>query len=128
MSLLSADNAIFAVNDAGDTTHDHGRGRVIFESNKHRHGPLGMIMAPNGNLVVANNDSINPDPAQPSELVEFTTTGRFVKEISVDSNFGGSFGLAVETSGNTVHFAAVDDNVSTLLDWQFPLPENARLP
>jgi hypothetical protein len=124
----SADNAIFAVNDAGDTTHDHGRGRVIFESNKHLHGPLGMIMAPNGNLVVANNDSINPDPAQPSELVEFTTTGKFVKEISVDSNFGGSFGLAVETSGNTVHFAAVDDNVSTLLDWQFPLPENARLP
>jgi hypothetical protein len=27
----------------------------------------------------------------------------------------------VETQGNTVHFAAVDDNVSTLLDWQFPL-------
>ncbi len=124
----SADNAIFAVNDAGSATHDRGRGRVIYESTKRLHGPLGMIMAPNGNLVVANNDSINPDPAQPSELVEFTTTGRFVKEISVDSNFGGSFGLAVETSDNTVHFAAVDDNVSTLLDWQFPFPERTRLP
>jgi hypothetical protein len=45
-----------------------------------------------------------------------------VKEISVDANFGGSFGLAVETKGNIAHFAAVDDNVSILLDWQFPLP------
>jgi hypothetical protein len=117
----SADNAIFSVSGAGSATSDNGRGKVVFSSMKRLHGPLGMIMAPNGDLVVANNDSINPDPTQPSELVEFTTTGRFVKEISVDSNFGGSFGLAVETQGNTVHFAAVDDNVSTLLDWQFPL-------
>src|ERR1700683_435593 len=117
----SADNAIFSISGAGSATSDNGRGKVIFASTKRLHGPLGMIMAPNGDLVVANNDSINPDPTQPSELVEFTTTGRFVKEISVDSNFGGSFGLAVETQGNTVHFAAVDDNVSTLLDWQFPL-------
>jgi hypothetical protein len=117
----SADNAIFTVSGAGSATSDNGRGKIIYSSTKRLHGPLGMIMAPNGDLVVANNDSINPDPTQPSELVEFTTTGRFVKEISVDSNFGGSFGLAVETHGNTVHFAAVDDNVSTLLDWQFPL-------
>jgi hypothetical protein len=117
----SADNAIFSVSRAGSATSDNGQGKIIYASTKRLHGPLGMIMAPNGDLVVANNDSINPDPTQPSELVEFTTTGRFVKEISVDSNFGGSFGLAVETQGNTVHFAAVDDNVSTLLDWQFPL-------
>jgi hypothetical protein len=117
-----ADNAIFAISGAGAATTDKGRGKVIFSSMKRLHGPLGMVMVPNGDLVVANNDSINPDPTQPSELVEFTTTGRFVKEISVDSNFGGSFGLAIETQGSTVHFAAVDDNVSTLLDWQFPLP------
>jgi hypothetical protein len=86
------------------------------------HGPLGMAMAPNGDLIVSNNDAINPDPTQPSELVEFTTTGQFVKEISVDANFGGSFGLAVETKGDIAHFAAVDDNVSILLDWHFPLP------
>src|ERR1700722_1852388 len=118
----SDDNAVFAVSGAGGATSDKGRGRIVYESMKRLHGPLGMIMAPNGDLVVANNDSINPDPTQPSELVEFTTTGQFVKEISVDANFGGSFGLAVETQGNIVHFAAVDDNVSTLLDWQYPLP------
>jgi len=118
----SDDNAVFSISGAGSATTDRGRGRVVYESMKRLHGPLGMIMAPNGDLVVANNDSINPDPTQPSELVEFTTTGQFVKEISVDANFGGSFGLAVETQGNIVHFAAVDDNVSTLLDWQYPLP------
>ncbi len=118
----TVDNAIFAVSHAGSATTDEGRGKVIYSSTKRLHGPLGMAMAPNGDLIVSNNDVINPDPTQPSELVEFTTTGRFVKEISVDSNFGGSFGLAIETQGNTAHFAAVDDNVSILLNWQFPLP------
>ena len=46
-------------------------------------------------LLVANNDTINPDPNQPSEIVEFTIHGEFVKEISVDPAPGGSFGLAV---------------------------------
>src|ERR1700732_770422 len=118
----TTDNAVFAVSGAGSATTDKGRGRVVYASTKRLHGPLGMIMAPNGDLIVSNNDVINPDPTQPSELVEFTTTGKFVKEISVDANFGGSFGLAVETQGNIAHFAAVDDNVSILLDWQFPLP------
>jgi len=86
--------------------------------------PAGPVPTPKvpTDLIVSNNDVINPDPTQPSELVEFTTTGQFVKEISVDANFGGSFGLAVETKGNIAHFAAVDDNVSILLDWQFPQP------
>jgi DNA-binding beta-propeller fold protein YncE len=118
----TADNTVFAVSGAGSATTDNGRGRVVYESRNRLHGPLGMIMAPNGDLIVSNNDVINPDPMQPSELVEFTTTGQFVKEISVDANFGGSFGLAVETKGNIAHFAAVDDNVSILLDWQFPQP------
>ena len=117
----SADNAVFALPNAGSATQDEGRGKIIYASDAHLHGPLGMIMAPNGDLVVANNDAINPNPNQPSALAEFTTAGKFVKEITVDSNPGGSFGLAVETSGNTVRFAAVDDNVNTLLVWTFPL-------
>jgi hypothetical protein len=118
----SADNTIFAVANAGHTEKDHGTGRVIYQDTVHLHGPLGMIMAPNGHLVVANNDSINPDPNQPSEIVEFTIGGKFVKEISVDPNFGGSFGLAVMTKGDTAHFAAVNDNVPVLLIWTLPLP------
>jgi hypothetical protein len=117
----SADNAVFAVSNAGSTEKDHGTGRLIYSDSAHLHGPLGMIMAPNGHLVVANNDSINPDPNQPSEIVEFTVGGKFVKEISVDPAFGGSFGLAVMTRGDTARFAAVDDNVPVLLIWTLPL-------
>jgi hypothetical protein len=117
----SADNAVFAVSNAGATEKDHGTGRLIYADAAHLHGPLGMIMAPNGHLVVANNDSINPDPNQPSEIVEFTIGGKFVKEISVDPAFGGSFGLAVMTHRDTARFAAVDDNVPVLLIWTLPL-------
>jgi len=117
----SADNAVFAVSNAGSTEKDHGTGRLIYADAAHLHGPLGMIMAPNGHLVVANNDSINPDPNQPSEIVEFTIGGKFVKEISVDPAFGGSFGLAVMTHRDTASFAAVDDNVPVLLIWTLPL-------
>jgi hypothetical protein len=118
----SEDNAVFAVANAGCAEKDHGTGRILYQDNVHLHGPLGMIMAPNGHLVVANNDAINPDPNQPSEIVEFTVGGKFVKEISVDPNFGGAFGLAVMTKGDTARFAAVDDNVPVLLIWTLPLP------
>jgi hypothetical protein len=118
------DNAVFAIADAGDRKHDGGVGKVIYADPVHLHGPLGMVRAPNGHLVVANNDStlINADPNQPSEIVEFTIGGKFVKEISVDPNLGGSFGLAVETSGDRAQFAAVDDNVNVLLIWPIKLP------
>lgn len=118
----TVDNAVFAVYDAGTTHKDHGTGRVIYEDSTHLHGPLAMTMAPNGHLLVSNNDAINPDPNQPSEIVEFTIEGKFVKEISVDPNFGGAFGLAVMTRGATARFAAVDDNTSSLLIWTLTLP------
>jgi hypothetical protein len=97
----TADNAVYAVNDAGDRTHDGGVGRIIYQDPVHLHGTLGLAKAPNGHLLVTNNDStlINFDPNQPSELVEFTVEGRFVKQISLDPTPGGSFGLAVENLG-----------------------------
>jgi hypothetical protein len=113
----AADNSIYAVSDAGDRHHDGGIGKLIYTDAKHLHGPLGMAMAPNGHLLVANNDSINSDPNQPSEIVEFTIEGKFVKQISVDPAQGGSFGLAVDVEGNTATFAAVDDATNLFLIW-----------
>jgi len=116
----SQDNAVYAVRDAGDRKHDGGVGKLIYQDSTHLHGALGLAMAPNGHLLVTNNDSptINPDPNQPSELVEFTVEGEFVKEISLDPTPGGSFGLAVEKLGNdTAKLAAVDDSVNLFLIW-----------
>ncbi|HUC53648.1 MAG TPA: hypothetical protein VMR90_06360 [Candidatus Cybelea sp.] len=118
----TVDNTVFAVQDAGGRTRDGGKGRVVYTDATHLHGPLGMAMAPNGHLVVSNNDAINPDPNQPSEIVEFTTAGKFAKQISVDPAQGGSFGLAIASSGDVARFAAVDDNASILLIWTLPLP------
>jgi hypothetical protein len=116
----SQDNAVYAVRDAGDRKHDGGVGKLIYQDSTHLHGALGLAMAPNGHLLVTNNDSptINPDPNQPSELVEFTVDGDFVKEISLDPTPGGSFGLAVEKLGHdTAKLAAVDDSVNLFLIW-----------
>jgi hypothetical protein len=111
------DNEVFAVEDAGGTTTDGGLGTVVYSDNAHLRGPLGMTEAPNGHLIVANNDNVNGDPNQPSELVEFTKNGKFVKQISVDPLQGGSFGLAVGNSNGVTQLAAVDDNQSILLIW-----------
>jgi Arylesterase len=111
------DNAVYAVYDAGDRRHDGGVGKLIYQDAKHLHGALGLAMAPNGHLFVTNNDVINADPNQPSELVEFTVDGEFVKEISLDPTPGGSFGLAVEPLGKKAKLAAVDDSVNLFLIW-----------
>jgi hypothetical protein len=36
------------------------------------------VFAPDGNLITSNGDAVNPDPTQPSEIVEFTKSGKFV--------------------------------------------------
>jgi hypothetical protein len=114
------DNKVFAVRHAAETTHDAGTGRLVYEDSTHLHGPLGMAMAPNGDLLVANSDVINSDPNQPSEIVEFTTDGRFVKQLSVDPAQGGSFGLAVTESDGVARFAYVDDAANTLTIFILP--------
>lgn len=115
----SGDNSVYAVYDAGDRHHDGGRGNLVYTDPVHLHGPLGMAMAPNGHLIVSNNDSINSDPNQPSELVEFTVDGEFVRQISVDPAQGGSFGLAISTKHHISTLAAVDDATNLFLIWTF---------
>lgn len=111
----SADNTIWAIRDAGDVTSSQGTGAMIFNDATKLHGPLELSLTPAGHLIVANSDGSNADPNQPSELVEFTTSGQFVGEYSVDPNNGGAFGLNVTAvAQNTVRLAAVDDNANVL--------------
>jgi hypothetical protein len=115
------DNAVFVVPHAANTASDEGMGQLIYKDDAHLHGPLGMVQAPNGDLLVANSDVINSDPNQPSEIVEFTRQGEFVKQVSVDPAQGGSFGLNIQTIGhNTTRFAYVDDVTGTLTIWTLP--------
>lgn len=114
----TGDNAVFAVPHAGTTNHDLGTGHVIYRDNVHLHGPLALVHAPNGDLVTSNGDAVNPDPNQPSEIVEFTISGHFVAQFSVDTaGEGGAFGIALSGSGDKLRFAAVDDIQNVLDVW-----------
>lgn len=110
----TTDNTIFAVSHAERNTGSSGPGTIVFQD-QHLRGPLALAFAPNGHLLTANGDALsNADATQPSEIVEFTTSGKFVGQFNVDAAEGGAFGLAVsgtEPGPNRNHevFAFVDD-------------------
>jgi DNA-binding beta-propeller fold protein YncE len=111
----SSDNAIYAINGAGAATASLGTGAMIFDDATKLHGPVNLVLAPNGHLIVANSDGSNIDPNQPSELVEFTTGGQFIGEYSIDQGSGAAFGITVTSVGPaTVRLAAVDDSTNSL--------------
>jgi uncharacterized protein (TIGR03118 family) len=113
------DNAIYAIMNAGKTRRDRGKGKVIYDDPAHLRGPLGLVLAPNGDLIAANGDAVNGDDGQPSELVEFTTKGRFVGQFSIDSATGSAFGIALQSVDGGLRFAAVNDNTNELDVWTF---------
>ena len=105
---------IFAIAKAGKTTSDGGKGTVIYADASHLHGPVGLVRAPDGNLIAANTDAVNSDSTRPSELVEFTTAGKFVDQVSVDPSTGAAFGLTVGVSNGSTVLAVLSDNQSAL--------------
>jgi hypothetical protein len=116
----TADNAVYAIHNAAERSTDAGTGKIIPLDSAHLHGPLAMVLAPNGDLIVSNGDAVNPDPAQSSELVEFTQQGQFVSQFQVDPMAGGAFGIALENTNGKIHFAAVDDVTNTVSIWTLP--------
>jgi uncharacterized protein (TIGR03118 family) len=113
------DNAIYAIRHAGRAHVDHGRGDLVYRDSAHLHGPLGLVLAPNGDLIAANGDAVNGDDSQPSELVEFTPKGQFVGQFSIDPGTGGAFGIALQSVDGGLRFAAVNDNTNELDVWTF---------
>jgi hypothetical protein len=113
----TADNVIFAIGDAGDRSSSAGTGLMVFEDQTHLHGPLGLVLAPNGDLIAANGDAVNPG-GTPNELVEFTPQGRLIAEYQMDAGApGGAFGIASVVSQDSVRFASVDDDLNTVTIW-----------
>jgi hypothetical protein len=116
----SADNAVFAISQALERNSGAGNGTLIYSDQQHLHGALAMTMAPDGHLLVSNSDVVNQDQNQPSEIVEFSVAGQFVKQLSVDPNLGGSFGLNVSQGQFNTKFAAVDDDQNMINIWTLP--------
>jgi hypothetical protein len=116
----TADNTIFAVPRAGTSASLVNKGTPIFASRVLR-GPLGLAFAPNGNLLTSNGDAVNSDPTHPSEIIEFTKSGEFVRQFNVDASQGGAFGIATVLSGSPqFNFAAVDDVPNVISVYSLP--------
>jgi hypothetical protein len=114
----TGDNAIYSIKDALTRRKPVNKGNLVYQDSAHLRGPLGLVLAPNGHLITTNGDAVNGNPAQPSEMVEFTKSGQFVAQYSVDlGGQGGAFGLAFQIEGDKLRLAAVDDVVNTLEIW-----------
>jgi DNA-binding beta-propeller fold protein YncE len=110
----TADNAVYAVSHATNRASAETRGTRVF-ADPHLRGPLALRFAPNGDLLTANGDAVNADVLHPSEIVEFTTWGQFVREYNVDPSQGGAFGIDTLHSGpHGFNYAVIDDVTNTL--------------
>jgi hypothetical protein len=110
----TADNAVYAITNASYADGPVSLGTLVF-SDPHLRGPLALKLAPNGDLLTANGDAVNADPLHPSEIVEFTKAGQFVREFNVDASQGGAFGIdTVLAQDAPFNFAFVDDVTNSL--------------
>jgi hypothetical protein len=70
-----ADNAVYAIANPTAATSDRGTGRLVVDD-VHLRAPVRVVVAPNGNLLVAMSDS-------QCDLCEFTPQGMYVAKVPV---------------------------------------------
>lgn len=111
----TADNAIFAVAGAGKATFPTTKGNVVF-TDPHLRGPLALAFTPSGHLLTTNGDAINFDATHPSEVIEFTQSGKFIRESNIDAAVGAAFGITTKLLPPRArfNFAAVNDDTNAV--------------
>jgi DNA-binding beta-propeller fold protein YncE len=110
----TGNNEIFAIPHASKAHSSIGTGTLVYQDPAHLRGPIGLALAPNGDLLATNDDAVNVDSNQPSELIEFSTAGHFIGELSLDPNQGAAFQLVVQSTRHTVTIFTLNDDVSAL--------------
>jgi hypothetical protein len=129
------DDAIYKLKGAGTTTTNLGKGQVVYNDQTVLHGPLGLIFASNGDLITANADPTHfpPTATDPSEVIEITRGGTFVRKFSIDPNPGSAFAVLINYNDSrsgwddqgfdnqdrqSEQFVYVDDFVSNCIIWR----------
>ena len=99
------DNGIIAIPDAMTRTEALADRGITLVSGGHLKQPLGLTLAPNGDIITTN--------AGDGNIVETTPTGRQVAVVAGDAHSGAGslFGLAITRSGDLIY---VDDGHNTL--------------
>jgi hypothetical protein len=102
-------NAITAIPDAMTRTTPAKAGGTVVSKGQHLKQPLGLTLAPNGDILAAN--------AGDGNMVEVTPAGKQVVARTADKKTGpGSlFGLVVKPGGGGVYFVDDGDNTLKLL-------------
>jgi len=120
------DNAVFKVpNVTRAVPPAPVMGTSVFADLRYLRGPLGLPFSAVGTLLTANGDAENGDATHPSEIVEFTTSGAFIRQFDLEATQGGAFGIATATSAGVpivFNFAAVDDITNSVVVHSFPVP------
>jgi hypothetical protein len=120
----TGDNEIFAIHNAAIVQRDHGMGSVFVNDPTDLHGPLGLVLAPNGDLIAANGDAVNPG-GTPNDLVEFGRHGKLIGTFQVDPGLAGAaFGMALSVEAGQIEFATVNDNANTVEVFTLPFSKH----
>jgi hypothetical protein len=100
------DSKILAISEAMTRTTPAAQGGTVLTEGGHLKEPLGMVLAPNGNIITSNGGDGN--------MVETTPAGQQVVVRTADKKTGAGslFGLAIAPEGNGIYF--VDDGENTL--------------
>jgi hypothetical protein len=117
------DDAIYKLKGAGHATTNLGKGEAIYDDQTVLHGPLGLIFATNGDLITANADPTHfpPSATDPSEIIEITPGGTFVRKFSIDPNPGSAFAVDIHNKDGLFNqFVYIDDFVSNCTIWNVP--------
>jgi hypothetical protein len=99
-------NKILAISEAATRTTPLSNGGTVVTEGGHLKEPLGMVLAPNGDIITTNGGDGN--------MVETTPSGQQVAVQTADKKTGAGslFGLAISPSANSIYY--VDDGENTL--------------
>jgi predicted lipoprotein with Yx(FWY)xxD motif len=100
---------ILAISEAMTRTTPAAKGGTVLTEGGHLKEPLGMVLAPNGNIITSNGGDGN--------MVETTLAGQQVAVQTADKKTGAGtlFGLAVAPEGKGIYFVDDGENMLNLL-------------
>lgn len=100
------DSRILAISEAMTRTSPAAEGGTVLTEGGHLNEPLGMVLAPNGNIITSNGGDGN--------MVETTPEGKQVAVQTADTKTGAGslFGMELDPEGKGIYF--VDDGENTL--------------
>ncbi len=99
------DNAILAVPNAKTRTTPVKKGLLVSDGKK-INGPLGLTLAPNGDVLVANGGN--------GDIVEVTRAGKQVAQFLATGGGGSLFGLELTPGKHGIYFVNDSDNTLRL--------------